>query len=150
MGNNNRLIIVTDGSQAKIFHQENRSTPFKLYHDLAQDLPTTAEHDTGVPGRAFESGNLSRHAYEPKTDWHTHQKEIFVKNLVELFIKEHKTSKFCSAYVICPPKLIQYLRSDLHDYIKKLPTPDKILLKEITKDLTHLNTTELEKYIAEQ
>lgn len=149
MGNNNRLILVTDGSQAKIFHQKNRSTPFELYHDLTQDLPTTAEHDTGVPGRAFESGNLSRHAYEPKTDWHDHQKEIFVKNLVELFIKEHNASKFCSAYVICPPRLIQYLRSDLHNYINKLPSTDKPLLKEITKDLTHLKAIELEKYIAE-
>ncbi len=149
MGNNKLWVLVTDGSQAKIFHQENRAAPFNLNHDIKQDLPGTAEHDAGKPGRAFESGNSTRHAYEPKTDWHDHQKEIFVKGLADLFIKEHQSTKFTTAYVICPPKLIQFLRGNIHDYVQKLPAPDKPTVTEITKDLTHLSSHDLVKYITE-
>ena len=147
MPNNKLLVLVTDGSKARIFNQENRSAPYTLNHDLTQDLPETGDHDAGKPGRSFESGNSVRHAYEPKTDWHDHQKELFVKSLADLFIKEHQATKFHTAYIICPPKLIQFLRTDIHNYVHKLPTPDKPIDNEITKDLTHLKAHELEKLI---
>lgn len=141
MPNKKLLVLITDGSKAKIFLQENRSTSYTLNHNLTQDIPATT-HDVGMPGKAFENGDSSRHTHEPQTDWHEHHKELFVKNLADIIIKEHQATKFSIAYVICPPKLIQFLRTDIHNYIHKLPSPDKPIIKEITKDLSHLTVHE--------
>jgi protein required for attachment to host cells len=149
MANNKLWILVTDGSQAKIFHQENRSARLSLNQELIQELPSTHEHGDGKPGRAHESGSPMRHTYDPKTDWHEHQKEVFIKDLVEIFVKEHQVNKFAAAVLICPPKIIHILRDPIHEYIHKLPPTDKPLLKEITKDLTHLPPSELEKLVKE-
>lgn len=147
MSNNKRVILVTDGAQGKIIYQEHRSASHDILHDLKQDLKTTGENDAGKPGRSFESAASGHHSYEPKTDWHEHQKELFVKSLVELFIKEHQNHKFSVGYVICPPKLIQHARSLIHPYVHKLPESEKLIIHEMTKDLTHLKTHELVEVI---
>lgn len=147
MPNNKRLILVTDGSHAKIILQEHRAAPYELIQEFSQDLTSNADHPADKHGRSFESANAARHAYEPKNDWSDLQKERFVKSLADVFVKEHQSSKFPSAYLFCSPNLIQHLRNIIHPYLLKLPTTDRPIVHEYTKDLTHLSLQEIADFI---
>src|SRR5262249_36741152 len=114
-------ILVTDGGHAKIFVQDDKSKPLQLLHDLTHTHNLTSEMGSDRPGRVSESATIAHHAYAPKTDWHEHQKELFAQELIQLFIKEHQKKKFMDVYLICPPKIMGFLRSDISDYANKLP-----------------------------
>ena len=137
MVNNLTWVLVTDGAHARTFQRDNFSTPLYPLKDLTHTHELNNKHGHDKPGRCFESGTTARHAYEPKTDWHEHQKEIFSHELIDLFIHEHQEKKFKKAYVVCSPKVMGFLRPHLITYVNKLPPADKIRIVELTKDLTH-------------
>ena len=147
MNNNLTWILVMDGSHARIFQKENRAQPLIQLQALSHTHEPTHEHGHDKPGRAFESGNTARHAYEPKTDWHDNQKEIFIGEIFDLFVKEYQEKKFKKAYIICPPKILGSVRAKFSAYTEKLPETDKIDITEISKDLAHHTLQEIEEAV---
>lgn len=141
-------VLVTDGAHARTFQKDNYASPLYPLENLSHSHDLTSQHGSDKPGRTFESGSPIRHAYEPKTDWHDHQKEIFAHELVDLFIREHGGKKFKKAYVICPAKILGILRPALTAYIQKLPQADKVTITEIIKDLTHNPLEHIQEVIA--
>lgn len=147
MENHRIWVLVTDGGQAKVYEQETRTQHFNQVQALENSHELTREHGPDKPGRAFESAASARHTYEPKVDWHEHQKEVFVRELSQIFEKEHKEKKFPKAFLICPPKLIPFLREEVNAYINTLHSSQRPEIIEINKNLTHYSIVEIEDFI---
>ena len=145
--NNLTWVLVMDGAHARIFQRDHHSAPLYTIKSLHHTHELTSAHGHDKPGRTFEGGTPERHAYEAKTDWHDHQKEIFAQELAQLFIKEHQGKKFKKAYLVCPAKIMGFLHPYLRSYMKKLPKADKVIIQEIAKDLTHYTLEEVQKTI---
>lgn len=140
-------VLVADGGQARFFEKETKASNLLQTKVLTHTHAPTHEHGHDRPGRAFESASPARHAYEPQVDWHAHQKELFAKNLVEAFIKEHQEKKFCHAHLICPPVMMGHVRHFLSPYLNKLLAEERPQINETSKDMTHCKLEEIENFI---
>jgi protein required for attachment to host cells len=147
MKNNIQWILVTDGAHARILQQNGKGESLIQIQSLNHNHESTHNHGSDKPGRGFEGGTTARHAYEPKTDWHDHQKELFIKELFPIFIKERQEKKFRKMYIICPAKILGFFRATFQDYMQKLPDVEKITITEIVKDLTHQTLEDIEHVI---
>jgi protein required for attachment to host cells len=136
-------IIVADGSEARIFYRSNKFGDLLQVSHLSHTRESTHEHGPDKPGRCFESANPKQHAYKPRTDWHEHQKEIFLKDLVSLTHQSYTQQEFGELIVVCPPHLLSVFRKGLSDYL----SDDKI--KEVNKDWTHFPKEEIQEKLKE-
>jgi len=143
------LFIVTDGAHARILEQNSKAESLYQVQNLIHTHEATHEHGPDKPGRVFESGPTTmRHAYQPHTDWHTHQKEVFIQDIAHLMIKMHEEKKYSKIYLICPPTIMGIIRSSIDPYQKNRPLKEKLNIVEITKDLTSKTIEDIEKYIS--
>lgn len=136
-----KWVLVADGARARIFVQE----PHKLENATGQDFVgknlKDSEIGTSKPGRNFESGNSTRHAYAPRTDWHQHQKSLFAKQLCDILEKATENDEFDELIIISPPKTLGDLRENLcKQTMAKVTT-------EIPKDVTKFTEAELLTYL---
>lgn len=146
-------IFVADGAHGKIFEREDKSSPLKLVQELTHPHELTHEHGDAKPGRVFEKATTTRHAYEPQTDWHEHQKEIFTHELATIFIEKHREeerqkNRHTNVYFICPSKIMGFLRPCISSYVNNIAVKGKLNITEINKDLTHYTPKEIEVYLS--
>ncbi len=134
-------VIVMDGGQAKIFCGLKNNIKFLV--ELTHTHESNHEHGHDRPGRSFESKSDIRHAYEPRTDWHENQKDVFVHEVCELIYQAYHQKSFDEIYLICPPKILGLMRPHLTFF-----NPDTEV-HEIGKDLVHHSTIEITKVINE-
>lgn len=134
-------VLIADGSRARIFVKSHN----KLNHIMGQDFvgENLRESDLGTskPGRGYESSNPTRHAYQPRTDWHQYQKEQFAKELCTILDKATENSDFDELIIISPPKTL----GDIRAYLSK-QTLSKVTA-EVPKDITKLNELELVHFL---
>jgi protein required for attachment to host cells len=136
-------MLVADGARARIFILHFHALEPALGVDLIHDHRPSREAITDKPGRALESDHLSKHAYEPHSDWHTYQKHVFAQEISQILIKAEQLHKFQALILIAPPKILGEIR-------KLLPKPvgEKITM-EIAKDLTKYTDQDLKAYLDE-
>ena len=96
---------------------------------------------TSKPGRSYESSNPTRHAYQPRTDWHQYQKQLFAKELCTIIEKANENAEFDELIIISPPKTL----GDIREHLGK-QTISKVTA-EIPKDITKLSEHELVSYL---
>ena len=112
-----RWVLVADGARARIFVR----TPGKLENALGEDFIGNNLTDTGLttdkPGRNYESSNPTRHAYQPRTDWHQYQKTLFAKEICTILEKADEQHEFDELIIICPPKTLGAFRENLSKHI---------------------------------
>lgn len=95
-------------------------------------------------GRSYESANSARHAYEPRTDWHQYNKELFAKELCAIIEKANENAEFDELIIISPPKTLGDIRGHLCKQTLALVTA------EIPKDITKLTEHELVGYLEKE
>ncbi len=137
-------ILVADGARARIFIKKHKTLNNVMGQDFVGENLKDSEAGTDKPGRAYESSNPARHAYQPRTDWHQHQKELFAKELCEIIEKANEGSEFDELIIISPPKTL----GDIREHLGK-----KALAKvtaEITKDITKLSEHQLMNYLEKE
>lgn len=137
-------VVVADSCQAKIYHAVK---PFKLEEIAFFEHPESRLHNqdlvTSKPGRTFQSGGVTRHAYE--TDVSPKQAEA-IKFAIE--IAHHLSSaeskgEFGRLYVIAEPSFLGLLRQHTN------PQTQKTIVAEIPKDLTHSDLAMIEHQLSE-
>ncbi len=133
-------MVLMDDSKGRFITRDPDSGSLYQFHCMTHDHPSDTEHGDDRPGRDFESMGGARHAYEPKTDWHTAQKEVFVKEVLEYLTKANSNHEFDEVYVFAPPKMIGFLRKDMPSHLASKIT------KEIHKDIVRYTLEELENY----
>ena len=137
-------VLIADGTRARIFVKEYKKLANALGRDLVADNLQDREIKMDKPGRTFESSNPTRHAYEPRTDWHQYQKELFAKELCEVLEKANENDEFDELIIISPPKTLGNIRG----YLCK-NTLSKVTA-EIPKDITKLTEHELSSYLEKE
>jgi protein required for attachment to host cells len=139
-------ILLADAGKARIFERAAPKGDLIEIQGLSHSHELTREHGPDKPGRGFESSGGRRHAYEPKTDWHEHQKEHFAKELAALLHKSHEDKKFDELYLLAPSKMLGFIRHHVaqldHQVVSKIS-------KEFPKDAINFTSRDLQKYLDE-
>jgi len=124
-----RWVLVADGARARVFSKTYHKLE-ELQDFIGQNLSDT-ELTTDKPGRGFESANPTRHAYQPRTDWHDHQKTVLAKEICVTLEKANEIHEFEELIVVCPPKTLGTLRETLNPHILAKITAE--LPNDVTK-----------------
>ncbi len=134
-------ILVADGARARIFVKKHKKLNNALGQDFVGENLLDSEIGTDKPGRGYESSNPTRHAYQPRTDWHQYQKELFAKELCSILEKSNENAEFDELIIISPPKTLGDIRGHLNKHIFPKITA------EIPKDVSKFNEQELVSFL---
>lgn len=137
-------VLVADGTRARLFIKEYQKFEEALTQDFVSDNLKNRDIAMDRPGRTFESANPTRHSYEPRTDWHQYQKELFAKDLCTILADANENDEFDELIIISPPKVLGAIRAHLG---KK--TSSKVVA-EIPKDVTKFTEHELLQYLEKE
>ena len=99
-------LVVVDGGQARIFKYVGEYEELQQVMYVSHPHPLTHEHGKDKPGRTFESATILKHSYEPKIDWHEHEKLNFLETISQIIIEYHQKREFKVVTLVCPPHLI--------------------------------------------
>lgn len=137
-------ILVADGSRARIFTKGYKKLENVMGQDFVGENLKDSEIYMDKAGRSYESANPMRHAYEPRTDWHQYNKELFAKELCAVLDKANENSEFDELIIISPPKTLGDIRGHLcKQTIAKVTA-------EIPKDVTKFTEHELMGYLEKE
>ena len=134
-------VLVADGTRARIFEKSFKSLNNVMGRDLVADNLRDSEIYMDKPGRSFKSKSETRHAYQPRTDWHEYHKQLFAKEICSILDKANETSDFDELIIISPPKML----GDIRSYLGKQLLPK--IAAEIPKDISKLSEYELLNYL---
>ena len=109
--------------------------------DFVSDNLRDSEIYMDKPGRSYESSNPTRHAYQPRTDWHEYHKQLFAKEICSILEKANENADFDELIIISPPKML----GDIRGYLDKQILPK--ITAEIPKDISKLSEHELLNYL---
>ncbi len=143
MINNNQkitYILVSNGSKANIYISNMNKHNLTLINTLESQ---TARMHSYELGSKKPHGIFERNTPESRVDLRAKEEEKFIHCVAELLNKDAATGQFQSLVLISPPKILGNLRRML----KKITT--KSVIKEIKKDLVHMDEQNLKTYIWE-
>ncbi len=143
MSHTTTWIVVANSSHAKIF----RLAKFpKIEELISMDHPESRLHNQDLegrkPGRNFQSGGTTRHAYQPETEPKEVEIEKFAKTLSDYISSSHQKGDFARLYIMASPAFLGLLRQNIHS------TTQKAIVAEVAKDMTERSTSEIEEHLA--
>ena len=122
-------ILIADGSRAHVVLNEGIGKGLKPVPD--RDFETSLE-----PTRELGTDS-SRHAMEPRVDWHRFEKHKFAGEMADILNKAAEQRKFNRLVLVAPPETLGVLRARLNVKTRKMITA------EMGKDLTQVRVHEL-------
>lgn len=134
-------VLVADGTRARIFEKNFKSLNNVMGQDFVADNLQDSEIYMDKPGRSYESKSFARHAYQPRTDWHEYQKQLFAKEICTILEKASANAEFDELIIISPPKML----GDIRGYLGKQILPK--ITAEIPKDISKLSEHDLMNYL---
>jgi len=135
-------ILLADSGNARIIERVAPFGKLKEVLNLTHTHESTCEHGDDRPGRNFESASPTRHAYEPHSDWHELQKDIFAKELATLLKDAYQTQKFEELSIVSPPQMLGLLRFHLNNS----PVHTRII-KEADKNILAMPLEQVQDYV---
>jgi len=124
-----RVLQVTDREQ-QLAEVEDLLNPQGRVHDrelISDAHPRFSGHGGGGPGSDREEMSATEHATE-----------LFAKRVGDYLDKARTAHRFDRLHLIAPPKFLGQLRKELGKEVQKL------VAEELPKDLSWLNTRELQ------
>jgi protein required for attachment to host cells len=136
------LVLAVDGAKMKLLRNRgNEARPdLELVEEDRLANPPNRELDAERPGRAFESGGTSRHAYAV-ADRHERREVEF--GLAALDRLHAHLLPHTAAVLAAPPHLLGELRKAMK------PDLQRHVLAQFDKDLTHLAPDDMTEYLSE-
>lgn len=143
MPNSTTWIVVANSSHAKIF----RLVKFPKIEELTtMDHPESRLHNQDLegrkPGRCFQSGGTTRHAYQPETEPKEVEIEKFAKSLSDYICGAHQKGDFARLYIMASPSFLGLLRQFIN------PATQKTIVAELSRDMVGRTTSEIEKHLS--
>lgn len=134
-------VLVADGAKARLLERVGANAPLipasaKCFSESEARLPTR-EIGADRPGRVHESADTTRHAMEPRVDWHRYAKEQFARSVAGALENAALKKKFDELILVAPPQALGDLRSALGQHSSAL------VVGEVAKDLTNLPDHEI-------
>ncbi len=132
-------IVVADGGRARVLKANEGMTKLDmaLDYELVADRRPSRDIDADRPGRTRDRAAQGRHAYEPPTDPHEHEKIEFARKIARLLDEERKKLAYDELILVAAPKMLGLLRETLPRETLKL------LRAEVPKDFSKLKLHEL-------
>jgi len=128
-----RILQVTD-RQRELAEVEDLLNPEGRVHDrelISDAHARSSRHAGGGPGSDREEMSAAEHATE-----------LFAKRVGEYLDKARTAHRYDRLHLIAPPKFLGQLRKELGKEVQKL------VAEELPKDLSWLNTRQLEQSLA--
>lgn len=143
MPNSTTWIVVANSSHAKIF----RLVKFPKIEELtSMDHPESRLHNQDLegrkPGRCFQSGGTTRHAYQSVTEPKEVEIEKFAKSLSDYICTAHEKREFSRLYLMASPSFLGLLRQRINS------ATQKSIVAEVSKDMTECTHAEIEKHLS--
>jgi protein required for attachment to host cells len=137
-------IVVADGARARILLNEG---PGKGIHQLsamdAESHAASRELGSDRPGRVNESMGSTRHAIQPRSDWHVAGEQKFAIKIAQHLDARAAEDGFDRLVLVADPKTLGVLR----DHLTKQCTA--LVTGEIAKDLTHVAIKDLASHLGD-
>ncbi|MBB4287162.1 host attachment protein [Roseospira goensis] len=144
MSTSTTWVLVADATRARVF--EATGQPLDLartpVHEMTAADPPSRDIASDRPGRTFESVGDLRHAKEPPTDPHRHEKRRFAHAIAGLLERGRTTAAFDRLVIVAPPQMLGDLRDELSDPLRGL------VIAEVDKDLSMLPPHDLAPHLA--
>ena len=137
-------IVVADGARAFIAANQGPGTGLTLVPGSAQeqDLQSTTEMGSERPGRSVNSDRSgTRHAIEPRIDWHRFEKQKFAQGIAKLLDGARARKAFHHLILVAPPETLGELRATLDKQTQALVSG------ELAKDLTRHTIDDLPSHL---
>lgn len=142
MSNSSTWIVVANSSHAKIFN----SLKFPKIEEITSlDHPESRLHNQDLegrkPGRSFQSGGTTRHAYQPETEPKAVEIEKFAKILSRYISEAHRKGDFSRLFIMASPSFLGLLRRHID------VSTQKSIVGEIAKDMVERDHAEIEQQL---
>lgn len=141
---NHTWIVVANKCQAKIF----RLVKFPKIEEITfLEHPESRLHNQDLvsskPGRNFQSGGTTRHAYQPEVEPKQQEAIKFAIKVAHHLETAFQKGEFNRLYILAEPGFLGLLRQHLHSEVQK------IIVAEVPKDLTTSEPTLIEHQLSE-
>lgn len=138
-------ILIADGAKARILERSGPNAALAPASDRcfteSEAREPTRDIGTDRPGRVHESADATRHAMEPRVDWHRYAKEQFAKSVADALEQAALKKKYEELVLVAPPQTLGDLRGALGQHARALVTT------EVAKDLTNIADHEIAAHI---
>jgi protein required for attachment to host cells len=135
-------IVIADGEHAR-FLTRTPQGGFHTFKTLASEAAGMKASDLGAdrPGRAFESGDVARHAIAPREDLHQREKHRFAALVAAHLNAAAGAGLFAHLMLVAPTRTLQALEAELDE-----PAVSRVTHR-IAKDLTHVPNGDLAPHL---
>lgn len=138
-------ILIADGSKARLLERVGANAALvpasnKCFSESEAREPTR-EIGADRPGRVHESADTTRHAMEPRVDWHRYAKEQFARSVADALEEAVLKKKYEELVLVAPPQTLGDLRASLGQHARSLVTA------EVAKDLTNTADHEIAAHL---
>lgn len=137
-------VVVADNSKAKIFRLVKFPNKIEEITQLVHPASRLHNQDliSSKPGRSFQSGGTTRHAYQPETEPKQVEAIKFAREVVQYLSTAEKKGEFSRLYLIAEPSFLGLLRQLIH------PEMQKLITNEIAKELTSCDISTVEALLS--
>jgi len=138
-------ILVADGARARIVEYNGPQAGLSpaMDHEFAASHAASRDFVADKPGRGQGGVVGAGHAVAPKVDWHTFEKHLFAKEMVQVLEDAHGRNAFDELVLIAPPTTLGDLRKALS------PQLSARVRGEVGKDLTHVAIHDLGAHLGD-
>lgn len=136
-------VLIADGAQARILENTGPGKGLKQVDGLDFSIEPLQAQDiiSDRPGRSFSSYGAGRSAMESRTDPVEHREAEFVKSIAAMLDRATQNGKFDRLVVAAAPIALGEIRKAMTPAVKKL------VVAELSKDLTNLPTAQLDRHL---
>jgi protein required for attachment to host cells len=136
-------VLIADGAQARILENTGPGKGLKQVDGLDFSIEPLQAQDivSDRPGRSFASHGAGRSAMEPRTDPVEHREAEFVKSIAAMLDRAKQHGKFDRLVVAAAPLALGEIRKAMTPAVKKM------VVAELSKDLTNLPTAQLDRHL---
>lgn len=131
-------IVAADSSRARVLQAGNRSEHLTQIEDMVNPEARMNDRELTTDAHPRLRGGGSGSDRE-ETSASEHATDLFVKRIAEHLDKARMAHRYDRLHLVAPPKFLGKLRKAIGPEVEKLVT------EEIPKDLSWLNTHELDK-----
>lgn len=144
MAETTKWILVADAARARIFEVDPEGVLVRTpVEDLTHGTKASRDIASDRPGRTFDRAAQGRHAKEPPTDPHRHEKRRFAHELAAYLEEQRTKEAFGQLFIVAPPQMLGDLRDEFSDGVKNR------IAAETAKDLSMLAPHEIETRLEE-
>lgn len=136
-------ILIADGGRARVLEALGIGHGLHEVNASEANNPTPPAHLLGraPPGRVYESVGHQRHAIAPRQDLHQQLEISFANQIAAMLDDALKSDAYDRVVLVAPPHMLGDLRKAISPEVRK------VILAELSKDLTKVPNDELSDHL---